>query len=393
MHCSARPAYAPHTSRVQRLRNSTPNFHNLSLRRQLVRTSERTEKGIASRNSSRLGLLAGAGLLLAAGLAACAVDTLSTKSLIEDTLTGDTPPEGTPPATAPANVFITLGTNGGPVADVARSQPANALQVDGDLYLVDAGDGAVTQMIRAGLNLRSLQGIFLSHLHFDHTGGVLGVLGARLQTDVTSRLTIYGPPGTKHFIDGLMAGVDPVMKAAYGMPGQEWRADLEVKELVHDSVVELNGLTVLTAENSHFAIPESTAAEKAKSLSFRFDMADRSIVFTGDTGPSENVEILASGADLLVSEMMDIPAILSIVRRNSPNLPPERLANVEWHFRAHHLTPVQVGELASAAEVGAVLITHMAPSIATEAEAQAIVEAVNSTYEGNVIIPEDLDRF
>ena len=298
------------------------------------------------------------------------------------------------PAELPANAFITLGTNGGPVAEIGHSQPANALQVGNDIYLIDAGDGAAGQLIKAGFKLQQVQAVFLSHLHFDHTGGVLAVLGSRMQTNTRSLLTIYGPPGTREFVDGLLAGIAPIMKAAYGMPGQEWQANVEVKELVDGSIVELEGVKVTAAENSHFAIPDSAnVPEKAKSLSLRFDLADRSIVYTGDTGPSENVERLAKGADLLVSEMMDIPVVISRAREYLPNAPEQAFINMEWHFRAHHLTPVQVGELAAAGGVKAVVITHQAPKIATDDHKRKILDGVSSKFDGSVVLANDLDSF
>ena len=325
------------------------------------------------------GLLAmiATGLFVSGSLGACATDALATT-----------------PAVSPANSFITLGTNGGPVPEIGHSQPANALQVGKDIYLIDAGDGATGQLVKAGFKLQQVQAVFLSHLHFDHTGGVLGVLGSRMQTNTRSVLTIYGPPGTREFVDGLLAGMAPIMKAAYGMPGQEWQANVEVKELVGGSIVELKDVKVTVAENSHFAIPESAnVPEKAKSLSLRFDLADRSIVYTGDTGPSENVEKLAEGADLLVSEMMDIPVVLSRAREYLPNAPKQAFINMEWHFRAHHLTPVQVGELAASAGVKAVVITHQAPKLATDDHRKKILDGVSSKFDGSVVLANDLDRY
>ena len=325
------------------------------------------------------GLLAtiATGLFLTVSLGACATDM----------------PAETP-AVSPANAFITLGTNGGPVAEIGHSQPANALQVGKDIYLVDAGDGAAGQLVKAGFKLQQVRAVFLSHLHFDHTGGVLAVLGSRMQTNTQSLLTIYGPPGTREFVESLLAGMAPIMKAAYGMPQQEWQSNVEVNELVDGSVVELKGVKVTVAENSHFAIPESAnVPEKAKSLSLRFDLPDRSIVYTGDTGPSENVEELAKDADLLVSEMMDIPVVLSRAREYLPNAPEQAFINMEWHFRALHLTPVQVGELAAAAGVKAVVITHQAPKIATDDHKKKILDGVSSKFDGSVVLANDLDRY
>src|SRR3954466_6083356 len=68
--------------------------------------------------------------------------------------------------------FIVLGTASGPNSEAARAQPANALTIGGQVYLVDAGDGAVAQLAKANLRLAAVRAVFLSHLHFDHTGGM-----------------------------------------------------------------------------------------------------------------------------------------------------------------------------------------------------------------------------
>ncbi|MFK7978089.1 MAG: MBL fold metallo-hydrolase [Halioglobus sp.] len=322
-------------------------------------------------------------IMLACGLFMVACQNVSSSSI------------GASSAPAPsANTFITLGTAAGPSGEATRSQPANALVVGDDLYLVDAGDGAAAQLTKAGHRIPHVKGLFISHLHFDHTGGVLAVLGLRMQLNASETLTIYGPPGTKHFITGLLAAMDPAREAAYGMPGQAWKANVEVKELIHDSVVELKGVAVKVAENSHFKIPKKSGAnEKAKSLSFRFDLEDRSVVYTGDTGPSKAVEALARNADLLISEMMDIPAVLVNIRKANPGMPQVALDRIEWHFRAHHLTPLQVGELAANAGVDRVVVTHMSPNISTQAMADAYRKDIDKAFDGDITIANDLDRF
>lgn len=294
----------------------------------------------------------------------------------------------------PASQFITLGTNAGPLAEANRSQPANALLVGDDLYLVDAGDGTAGQLAKAGLRLQDVKGLFLSHNHFDHTGGVLAVLGLRMQLNVRETLEIYGPPGTQTLVDGLLEGMAPAMKAAYGMPGQSWAAHVDVIELVDGSAVELDGMNVSVAENTHFKIPEDSGTpEKAKSLSFRFDLQDRSIVYTGDTGPSGAVEKLAQGADLLVSEMMDIDKVLARIKKVSPGLPEQQFKGIEWHLRAHHVLPNQVGEMAANAGVNKVVVTHMSPNIATEEMAAYYRDEIAQVFDGEIVIANDLDRF
>ena len=133
---------------------------------------------------------------------------------------------------APATHWITLGTQGGPMPSSARSQPANVLLTRERAYLVDVGDGAAEQLAKAGIPLGEVRAVLLSHLHFDHTAGLLGVLGLRYQTSIYAPLKIYGPPGTKDLVDGLLAAMLPTAHSGYGMPGSAYHAPGEGIEVV-----------------------------------------------------------------------------------------------------------------------------------------------------------------
>lgn len=297
-------------------------------------------------------------------------------------------------AEASSGQFITLGTAGGPVAEVSRAQPANALVIGSDVYLVDAGDGAATQVAKAGYVLEQVKGLFISHLHFDHTGGVLALLGLRMQVNASQTLQIYGPPGTRKFIDGLLEGMRPAMEAAYGLPGQTWPSKINITELVDGATVAITGANIKVAENTHYiAGPDLPREEGFVSLSYRFDLADRSIVFTGDTGPSKAVEELAVNADILISEMMDTPLVLENIKRTSPNMPPQMLAGVEAHLRPHHLTPQQVGQMAAAAGVKEVVITHFVPSVSSRDDERKYRKIIREYFSGEITFARDLDRF
>ena len=154
-------------------------------------------------------------------------------------------------------------------------------------------------------------------MHFDHTAGVLGVLALRFQMGAPGKITIYGPPGTATFVDGLLDAMKPFRMAGFGVPGEKFgdpRDTFNVVEITDGSVVKVGDVTVTAAQNTHYTFaPGSDLDHHYKSLSFRFDMPDRSIVYTGDTGPSTNVERLAKGADILVSEVSDIDRIVAII--------------------------------------------------------------------------------
>jgi len=296
----------------------------------------------------------------------------------------------------PPNRFITLGTHGGPLSNPTRSQPANVLIIGRDAYVVDIGDGGVQQMAKAGVILPQVKGVFLSHLHFDHTGGLAALLGLRLQLRIKGKLPIYGPPGTKELVAGLVSSMKPAAAAGYGIAGEGYddpTGTAEVFEVGDGQAITVGPMTVKVRQNTHYDYPAGSDMDKRfKSVAYRFDLADRSIVYTGDTGPSKAVEELAKGADLLVSEMIDEEAVVGAVRRSNPQ-GSAQMRNVVQHLTTHHLTSAEVGKLAKTAGVKSVVITHLAGDNPTGADFMRYLKGINAVYSGPVIIATDLDQY
>jgi ribonuclease BN (tRNA processing enzyme) len=298
---------------------------------------------------------------------------------------------------ADAGRWVTLGTEAGPLPSPTRSQPANLLIAGGKNILVDVGDGTAGQLAKVGLPTAAIDAVFISHLHWDHTGGLAALLGLRVQTNASSPLVIYGPPGTDEMVAGLLASMVPGNTAGYGVPGAPRPSLSEITEVIElrdGDLVDYAGMSVSVRNNTHYSFaPESGLAERFESLSIRFDLPGRSIVYTGDTGPSTAVEELAAGADLLVAEMMDVDDTIATVRRNSPNIPEPVARGVEQHLRTHHLLPRDVGEMASRAGVGAVVVTHFAGRERDDPVHFEYLRQIAEHFDGPVVIANDLDEF
>jgi len=265
-----------------------------------------------------------------------------------------------------------LGTAGGPGGHRDRAGIATLVEVDGMRILVDAGVGVVRQLAHVGLTVGDIDLIFLTHLHDDHTAGLPALLTFR-HTMRRGPLTLIGPPGTAALRDGVLA----YMRTNTAIRGQEGRmvdpATLFEARDVEPGIIHSDAGVIVTAvENSHYALTEFESPQKSYSL--RFDAADRSVVFTGDTGESRAVEQLAHGADVLVSEMVT-DADIAVV-------PPP----VQAHMRAEHLSPSQVGRLAATAGVAMVVLSHY-----TEASDDDL-KAIRREYSGDVVPGHDLLR-
>ena len=90
-----------------------------------------------------------------------------------------------------------------PVA--TRNQSAQALQVHGRLFLMDAGEGVQTQMVRYRVPMAKLEAVFISHVHGDHVYGLFGLLSTFGMGGRMVPLHVYGPANLSPFINFFLS--------------------------------------------------------------------------------------------------------------------------------------------------------------------------------------------
>ncbi len=292
--------------------------------------------------------------------------------------------------------WLTLGTAGGPVAVAERSQPANLLIAGDQRILVDVGDGAMEHLAALKLQPSAVDALFISHLHMDHIAGLQGLIGLRWMTAAPRSLAIYGPAGTDELVAGIIASIQPSVRAGLGT-GTHRPTDGIVKVITLDggSEVTLGDVRIRAVRNTHFTddpYKQGETKEGGVSLSYRFDRAGVGIGYTGDTGESEAVAELFRGVDTLVSEVIDLPRVLEMIRRNDggANRNADDLAK---HLATHHLLPTQAGALATKAGAKALVFTHLSITGATAAAEPTLVSGASSTFTGPVSVARDLSRF
>jgi ribonuclease BN (tRNA processing enzyme) len=300
------------------------------------------------------------------------------------------------PPSSQTNQIVLLGTHGGPSADAERSEPANLLIVGGRPYLIDTGAGVARQLAAAGQRVTAIHTIFITHHHLDHTAGLeplisLSWIGTGLSGRPTPPVQIYGPPATRFLVKAALNYLsvsERIFRA--GIPSLPDAAGMFVgHDIDHEGVVYQDDRVRVTAvENTHFGHPSyGPDGKKDMSFSYRFDTSAGSVVFTGDTGPSEAVTRLAKGADVLISEVLLPDGGATRSASGSP-----LAGELREHMGREHLTPEDVGRMASAAGVRTVILTHLVIGSSPDA-AQRLAEGVRKYYSGTVIVGHDLLKF
>ncbi len=302
-----------------------------------------------------------------------------------------------PPAAAQ---WVTLGTSGGPQVRAERSQIANALLLPGGgAYLFDVGNGVQRQMALAGIPEPSVRAVFLSHHHLDHVAD----LGPVLWTHWTfgqGVLTVVGPQGTQELVDGLVAAAPPIELAGYPTAGPakpplgemvrvvEIPADLAAPcEVWRDAAIRVEAIGV----DHYQSAPSVPLDHLPQAVAYRVITPARTIAYSGDSGPSPRLAGLVAGADLLVTEVVELAAI----RASLAGAPvPQAVRDGISHGMAiNHLTPAEIGRMAAAGGVGAVLLTHFVPSPEAVADEAVFAREIGQDYSGPVTLADDLGRY
>ncbi len=213
---------------------------------------------------------------------------------------------------------------------VRRNVSAVALHREGELFLLDCGEGTQRQMMRYGTGF-TVRDVFITHLHADHYLGVAGLVRTMSLQGRDRPLGLWGPPGSTS-----------TLRSAVELGGDRLTFALEVRELEPGDAVERDGYRIEAFRTRHtrrsvgFALREDDRpgrfdVERARELGVPegplfgrlhrgepVELDDgrtvepgqvvgpprpgRSVVYTGDTAPCDEVRAAARSADVLVHE-------------------------------------------------------------------------------------------
>lgn len=346
-----------------------------------------------------------------------------------------------PRRTDAATRLVLLGTAGGSNPKATRCGYSNAVVVGDAAYLVDCGEGVHTQLWRAGLAAARrfvtdrpvVEAICITHLHADHVMDLVNIFQGSWPG---SRLDVYGPgdagppfttyddpvhplrfaddpaPGIRRMLDHLHRAfamninartiaerradyLDHVVVHEIGLAGElgphAWDEDvlvpIELDRSAADFDVPAMEPFVVRPEDAHGVTITAVLVQHAPvfpAVAYRFDTPSGSVVFSGDTGPCDNVVRLAQGADVLVHEVIDLEALVGRMR-TLPNF-----ESVHRQLSRSHTSYEVVGDLAQRAGVGTLVLSHLVPGEGSHTPEEW--EALVTGFDGEVVCGVDLDE-
>lgn len=296
---------------------------------------------------------------------------------------------------------MVLGS-GGPIATASgRASAGYLIFTDGKpRVLMDVGGGAYQRLATSGTNIKDLDIILLSHLHADHTGDLTPVIKTLYfhnnlaGTGRTAPVRIYGPKKNGAPFPNTTIPQYPSTSSYahdhYSMPeGSERYLNIFATAIsqgaskfsykVHDlnSTVAGAGIeTVLTADDGLVIKAIAVDHGPVPAVGFRIEYKGHSVVYSGDTGSKgPNMITLAQGADMLIYDT----AIMD-------DLPPNPV------FHVLHTSPTRLGEVAAAAKVKELILSHITP--VTEPRLELVEQIIRDQgYTGEIEDAEDLDVY
>jgi ribonuclease BN (tRNA processing enzyme) len=263
---------------------------------------------------------------------------------------------------------ILLGT-GTPNPEPQRMGPSSAVVSGARVYIVDCGPGVVRRAAEAGIEMKQLTRLFVTHLHSDHTAGYPDLILTPAVTGRQEAFEAYGPPGlrsmTAHILlawkedlDIRLHGLEPSVPQAYVVRAH----DVKPGEIYRDEQVRVTAFAVRHGSWKY-------------AYGYRFEAKDKVIVFSGDTAYSDELVRQAKGCDILVHEVYSQKGF----EKRTP----------EWqrYHAAFHTSAPDVGRIAAQAQPKKLVLNHLLPMGQSPEE---VLDEVRQHFKGEVIYGKDL---
>lgn len=274
-------------------------------------------------------------------------------------------------------MHLTLLGTGCPSVDINRYGPSTLVRVDDNAcILVDCGSGVTQRLLEAGSSGREVDAVFLTHLHSDHIMDLFQLVISSWHQGRLRPHRVFGPPGSKRYIDGLMELWKPELeqRILHEMRPSINGLDIEVVEFCEGEVFRQGDLIIRAIKVIHDPVKEA--------YGFVFYDGKSKLTISGDTTYCPALIEAAQGSDILLHEVF--------IHREMKPIQGHRTEQTIKNVASYHTLSDVVGKVAREAKVKCLVLTHFAPP---QFNKERLLSEVRANYSGMVVIGEDLMIF
>ncbi|QTD54916.1 MBL fold metallo-hydrolase [Parasphingorhabdus cellanae] len=291
----------------------------------------------------------------------------------------------------PEGMHLALCGTGSPLPDPSRAGPCSAVIIDGKMFIVDIGGGAVRRLGEMGLSPGRIEALLLTHFHSDHIDGMGELLLQRWAGGGHAEpLPVIAPEGVTPIVDGINAayaadasyrvahhGEDIMPPSGIGGTARPFALPTdEAEQIVYDQ----DGLKITAFAVNHEPV--------VPAVGYRFDYKGRSIVFSGDTTRNVAVERACNGCDILVHEVLNAEMVaLTEAAMKKAGRP--RLEKIMADIPDYHATPAEVAESAKAAKAKMLVFSHIVPAVPNSLLEPYYLKDVTAGFRGKIVMGKD----
>ncbi len=277
----------------------------------------------------------------------------------------------------PQDRLVILGSKGGPAIRPGGPSPTSSLiETGGRRCVVDCGLGVTRGLVEAGVVLKELDLVFITHMHSDHVLELGPLLHTAWTTGLATPVKVYGPPDLMEYWDGFLNSMRYDIDLRIDDEGRPDLRDLVEIHLLQEGEVALgdDSLRVNTLRVDHPPVTDCFA--------LRFESEAWSVVFSADTAYFPPLAEFARNCDLLVHEAMLARGVDRIVEITGNG---ERLRE---HLLASHTMAPDAARIAEDAGAKKLVLNHLIPADLPGFEIREWLDATKA-FSGETIVSHD----
>jgi len=268
---------------------------------------------------------------------------------------------------------LTLLGTGCPSIDYKRCGSSNLISTRNTKILVDCGSGVTQRLHQSKNSSANIDALLLTHLHSDHVVDLYQLIISSWHSDRTSAWKIYGPKGTKKFVDRLFLAWrdERDLRISYEKRKSHKALNYKVYEFKKEGFIKINDIKIKYFEVDHKPVSHA--------YGFSFYNTQKKLTISGDTRPCESLMTNAQNADVLLHEVFIEYEMIKTSKLRTK----KTLHNVKEYHTASNL----VGKIAKLSNCKKLVLTHFVP---TRFNVSKLKKIVRKDFGKDPIIGEDL---